>query len=170
MAQKKIEPAELHLSPFTKWSKEWALITAADGERVNTMTAAWGGLGVVWSKNVATVYIHPDRYTHQFMEQTDKFSVTFFRGQREALNLLGTVSGRDRDKIAESGLTVEWVDGVPAFKEAALTITCKILYKEELKRGNFLSKEIEEACWRKDDSPLHSMYIGEVIGIYVDEE
>lgn len=167
--KKQITPAELNLSPFTKWSTEWALITAADGKKVNTMTAAWGGLGVVWSKNVVTVYVHPDHYTHEFLEKTDKFSVTFFKDQKAALNLLGTVSGRDRDKIKESGLTVEWADGTPVFKEAVLTITCEMIYKEELRRENFLSKEIADRCWNPASPSLHSMYIGEVKGIYIEE-
>ncbi|MCH5352565.1 MAG: flavin reductase family protein [Acutalibacter sp.] len=178
MASKKVDPAELNLSSFTKWSKDWGLVTAADGEKVNTMTVAWGALGVLWSKNMVTVYVHPNRYTHEFMEKADKFSVTFFGDQRdplipdqrEALNLLGSVSGRDRDKIAESGLTVEWQDGAPAFKEAALTITCRMVYREALRRENFVSEELSAECWGGGkDTPLHSMYIGEVIGVYVEE-
>ena len=170
MAHKKIDPSELNLSSFTKWSKDWGLVTAANGEKVNTMTVAWGALGVLWSKNMVTVYVHPDRYTHEFMEQADKFSVTFFGDQRDALNLLGSVSGRDRDKIAESGLTVEWKDGAPTFKEATLTITCRMVYREALQRENFVSEELSAQCWGGGkDTPLHSMYIGEVIGVYVEE-
>lgn len=170
MAHKRIDPSELNLSSFTKWSKDWGLVTAANGEKVNTMTVAWGALGVLWSKNMVTVYVHPDRYTHEFMEQADKFSVTFFKDKREALNLLGTVSGRDRDKIAESGLTVEWQDGAPTFQEAALTITCHMVYREALQRENFVSEELSAQCWGGGkDTPLHSMYIGEVIGVYVEE-
>lgn len=172
MARRKIDISELTVSPFTKWFDDWALVTAADGEKVNTMTVRWGGLGVLWQKNIVTVYVHPDRYTHQFMEKTDKFTVTFFDGYRDALMLLGTVSGRDRDKITESGLTVEWTDGAPAFKEAALTVTCRLLYRQDLLREGFVSQEIGDETWggpRLKDKPLHTMYIGEVIGVYVDE-
>ena len=86
----------------------WALVTAADGETANPMTVSWGGLGVIWSKPVATIYIRPQRYTHDLLEKEDTFTVSFYgEEQRDALMLCGTKSGRDVDKFAQLGLTPE---------------------------------------------------------------
>ena len=95
------------LNPFTKIGKEWMLITAgADAEHCNTMTASWGAMGVMWGKNVVSVYIRPQRYTKEFIDAQERFTCAFFGegNQREALSLLGKVSGRDvPDKIFPGG-------------------------------------------------------------------
>ena len=96
MAFHEVPIESLEFNPFKKISKQWMLITAGDEKKSNTMTASWGGLGIMWGKNVATAYIRPNRYTKEFVDQTDHFTLSFLpEEERKALNYCGTVSGRD---------------------------------------------------------------------------
>ncbi len=105
MGFREVKIEELQFNPFTKIGKEWLLITAGDSEKFNTMTASWGGVGVYWGKNVVTTYIRPQRYTKEFVDSNDTFTVAFFdETYREALNICGTVSGRDINKIEKQDL------------------------------------------------------------------
>ena len=100
----------LEADVFTKFDKQWALVTAGTPEHYNTMTISWGGLGTLWERPVATVYVKKNRYTFAFMEESDYFTVSFYpEEQRRALSLLGSTSGRDGDKVAAAGLTPEFL-------------------------------------------------------------
>ena len=93
-------PANLfETNPFTKIGSDWMLITAGDKEKANTMTASWGGFGVLWGKNVAYIFVRESRYTKEFLDKKDTFSLTFFEGHKMDLKYLGAVSGRNEDKI-----------------------------------------------------------------------
>ena len=104
----KIDPKTLTMNPFTLIGDQWLLITAGTPEHCNTMTASWGGVGVLWAEPSATCYIRPQRYTKEFVDNSDYFTLCFFdESYRKALNLCGSTSGRDVDKIKECGFTVQ---------------------------------------------------------------
>ena len=139
---------------------DWMLITASDGERVNTMTASWGCLGVLWNKNVCIVYIRPQRYTYEFTEKSDKISLSFFTPEyKNALRFCGTKSGRDYDKFKETGLTLLFDGDVPIIGEADLVLECKKLYADDLKEDKFLAPELLVNYEKKD---YHRFYICEI--------
>lgn len=168
MGFKEIKIEDLKMNPFTKIGQEWMLITAGNEEAHNTMTASWGGLGVLWRKNVATVYIRPQRYTKQFVDNNEEFTLTFFDEEyREALRLLGTKSGRDGDKEKEAGLTTYYVDGTTAFEEASMIMVCRKQYHQDLLPECFDVRETDENCYPEKD--YHTMYIAEVEKILVRE-
>lgn len=160
---------KLNINPFGAIGQDWMLITAAkpDGT-ANTMTASWGGLGVLWGENVAFVFIRPQRYTKEFVDSADRFSLTFFDGQKKALSLLGSVSGRDRDKITESGLHLTTIDGVPTFEEARLTLICQKLYADTVKPELFLNAEPDAKWYAAKD--YHTMYIAKIQAAYIAAE
>ena len=161
MSFREVKPEELSFNPFTRIGSDWMLITAGTEKAFNTMTASWGGAGVFWGKNTVTCYIRPQRYTKEFVDAGERFSLSFFGpGYREALNLCGSVSGRDCDKISRSGLTPFFTDGVPAFEEADLVLICKKLYRAPLKPEQFFSKEGVETFYPKKD--FHDLYIAEI--------
>ena len=109
MALKEVKIEDLTFNPFTKIGKEWMLITAGNEEKHNTMTASWGGVGIMWGMNVATAYIRPQRYTKGFVDAEDMYTLSFFQEEyRKALNLCGTKSGRDCDKDKEAGHRIMW--------------------------------------------------------------
>lgn len=163
---KKTEIKTMDMQPFEKIGSEWMLITAKNREgKVNTMTASWGGLGVLWGKNVATVYIRPQRYTREFVDESETFTLSFFGGEhKKELGYLGKVSGKDvSDKIEQSGLHLEFVDGEPAFAEATQVLLCKTLYRDRIKPENFCSGQEETWYPQKD---YHIVYIAEIVDAY----
>ena len=116
----------LEADVFRKFDKQWALVTAGTPEHYNTMTISWGGLGTLWRRPVATVYVKKNRYTFEFMEQSDYFTVSFYpEAQRRALSLLGSTSGRDGDKVAAAGLTPEFLPQGITFRQAETTLVCR---------------------------------------------
>ncbi|KTE91384.1 flavin reductase [Desulfitobacterium hafniense] len=155
-------------SPFQLLDKEWMLITAGIDEKVNTMTASWGGFGVLWNKNVAYIFIRPTRYTKEFVDGSTTLSLSFFPGSyKKQLGYLGRVSGRDVEKIKESGLTVlKAGDGTPYFEEANMTLFGKKLYAQELKPECFSVEGLDEKNYPLKD--YHTMYVVEIERILVE--
>ena len=144
MALKEVKIEDLTFNPFTKIGKEWMLITAGNEEKHNTMTASWGGVGIMWGMNVATAYIRPQRYTKEFVDAEDMYTLSFFKEEyRKALNLCGTKSGRDCDKDKEAGLT-------PPMKPEFFTVDGP-----------------DEKWYPQKD--YHTMYLGEIVKVLVRE-
>ena len=155
-----VKPDLFIANPFVLIGQEWMLVTARKGDKVNTMTASWGGLGVMWGKNVAFVVIRPSRYTKAFVDASDRFSLTFFPvGHRKTLSYLGTVSGRDENKIEKSGLTVTDIEGVPCFAEADRALICRKMFAQPYDPAAFLDSSIADSYPEKD---YHTLYIAEV--------
>lgn len=119
----------MQVDPFTKFDQDWALLTAGSREHFNGMTISWGSLGTIWHKSIITVYVRPDRYTWQFLRDNDVFTVSFYpESCRKALTLMGTLSGRDGDKVAVAGLTPRFLPEGVTFEEAAETFVCRKIY------------------------------------------
>ena len=150
--------------------KQWMLVTAGSSERFNTMTASWGGLGWLWNKPVAFVFIRPERFTHGFIEASDCMTLSFYGEEyREALKICGTMSGRDTDKVAATGLTpVELESGNMTFGEARLTLDCRKLFKTSMQEANFIDKELLE-MWYGTHGGLHDVYVVEIENVYTNE-
>jgi len=157
---KEISPEGLTESVFKLIGKEWMLITAGTRESFNTMTGAWGGMGILWDKRVCFCVVRPGRYTYGFMERSDMFSLSFFGDRhRDILTYCGTKSGRDVDKVAETGLTPVFGRGSVYFEEARLVLVCRKVYYQDIMPAHFLDDGIEGFYPAKD---YHRMYVGEV--------
>ncbi len=148
---------------FKVFDKQWALLTVGNADKFNTMTISWGGMGTLWSKPVATVYVRTSRYTHDFMDDNEYFSISFYPEKyRKNLTVLGSKSGRDMDKMKESGLTPKQVGQTMTFDEAEVTVICRKLFRQRLDLDN-IPEGIVKALYT-GDAP-HDMYIGEVTEI-----
>lgn len=165
---KEITPKELTDNPVVKVGSEWMALAAGHEGDMNAMTIGWGTWGVLWGRPVVTVYVSSSRYTYDFMERNDYFTVTGFPEEyHQALSYIGSHSGRDGDKLAEAGLTPEFTElGNPIFSEANLAIECKLLYKEVLDVEQV--PENIKAMYDRGVGP-HSMYIGEIVNVWVKE-
>ena len=153
--------------PFELIGTDWMLITAGDKNKFNTMTASWGTLGVLWNKKIATCFVRPQRYTFEFIEKQNYFSLSFFNSSyKDALKLCGTKSGRDIDKVKETGLTPCFEESAPYFSEAHTTLVCKKIYSDFISPKCIIDKSIESNYQNKD---YHKMYIGEIIKCVVKE-
>ena len=145
MAFREISVEQLEDNPFTLINKDWMLITAGDAEKHNTMTASWGGVGELWGKYVSTIYIRPQRYTLEFVEREEYYSLCFFGPEyRQALSLCGSKSGRDVDKDAATGLTPCFDQAAPYYEQARLVFLCRKLYRQDMVERAFLDKGLLE--------------------------
>lgn len=163
-----IRPDELDKSPFKLIGKDWMLITAKKDDKVNTMTASWGGLGVMWGKDVAYIVVRPQRYTKEFIDNAENFSLTFFDDSfKKQLSYLGSVSGKNEDKISKSNLTIIDSNGIPYFEEGKMSIICKKLYAQEFKPECFIDTNLDEKWYPNKD--YHTLYISEIEKILIKE-
>ena len=165
---KEIKPEECNDNTFSLIGKEWMLVAAGDKEKANAMTASWGGLGIMWGQNVAYVVIRPQRYTKGFVDAKERFTLSFLPEQyREALNYMGTASGRDEDKIAKSGLHLTFLEEQPAFEESRMIMVCKKLFAQKMQEESFLRQEIVDQCYPEKD--FHTLYIAQIEHVFIKE-
>jgi flavin reductase (DIM6/NTAB) family NADH-FMN oxidoreductase RutF len=165
-----IKPEDFNKSPFRLIGKDWMLVTAEYGGKVNTLTASWGGVGVLWNKNVAFIFVRKSRYTKEFIDKSDTFSLSVLDHEKYAkiLSYLGTVSGRNEDKILKSGLTVSHSGSTPYFDEASVVLVCRKLYRQPVEAAYFTVPGIDAACYA--DKDYHDMYVGEITQLLVRDE
>ncbi len=158
---KRLNPEKINENVIDLIGHQWMLITAGNLNSYNTMTASWGGVGMLWNKPVVFIFIRPQRYTYEFVESNELFTCSFFsKKYRKALSYCGAHSGRDVDKAAETGLTPVTTDsGAVTFGEANLLIECRKIYHQDLNPEGFLSPDIRKNYPAKD---FHRMYIGEI--------
>lgn len=165
MSFTKVNPTEIDFNPFSKIGGDWMLLTAGTKDSFNTMTASWGGVGVMWNKNVLTAVVRPSRYTCEFMDREEYFTASFFSPEnKDALTFCGRHSGRDTDKVAETGLTPVFLDGAPSFEQAKLVLVCKKLYRFPLDKDGITEKSVLSNY--KEDELMHIAFVGEIVGCY----
>lgn len=129
---------------FDMFKNQWALVTAGTMDSYDGCTVGWGSLGTIWNKDTVTVYVHPDRYTSEFLRNHDTFTVSFFPEEyRKALGYMGSHSGRNEDKAINAGLTPVLMGDSVGFNEATLTFVCKKLYQHQFSKED-LSQEIQD--------------------------
>jgi len=147
---------------FALLDDDWMLITAGSTKKWNTMTASWGGFGILWNKPVAFIFVRPTRHTYRFTETATRFTLSFFeRRWKKALLLCGSKSGRDTDKAKATGLTsFSPGPGLVSFRQARMILACRKLYHSDLDPRRFLDPRIERNYPKKD---YHRMYVGEIV-------
>ena len=153
----------LNMNPFTKIGKEWALISAGDKNKCNTMTVSWGGVGVLWGKNVVYIFIRDSRYTKEFIDNGEFFSMSFFDEKyRDALSYCGKESGRNvDDKFKGAGLTPAFRHNIPYPDEANLVLLCRKMAAVPITEDTFVDPQIMPKWY--SDNDMHVMYVGEII-------
>jgi flavin reductase (DIM6/NTAB) family NADH-FMN oxidoreductase RutF len=165
MQRKSIDISALNVQPHHLFHSQWLLLTAGDFAKddFNTMTISWGALGTMWSQPFVFVAVRHSRYTFEFMEKYDQFTLSAFPAScQDALTLLGSHSGRDEDKIAESGLTpiASKMVSAPTFEEAVIVLECQKIYANDLDPDKFLDASIHNQYPRKD---FHRIYYGKIL-------
>ena len=164
---REISPKEIQRNTFNLIGNDWMLITAEKDSKVNTMTASWGGLGVFCNKDVAFTFIRPQRYTKEFVDDANTFSISVLPEKyRKELSYLGSVSGRDESKIENAGLTVKHENGTPYFEQANLVLICKKMCSTNLSADSFIQKELCEKYFPNGD--FHTVYISEIVKVLTD--
>lgn len=167
----RVDPSSLPDNVIELIGREWMLITAGNKDSYNTMTASWGGMGFIWNKPSTFVFVRDSRYTYEFLQREENFTLSFFPEQyRKALTICGSKSGRDTDKVKEAGLTpMETASGLMSFQEARMIIECKKMFVQELDYENLTEQyksKIMDESYNKEPSK-HQMFISEIINIWV---
>lgn len=164
---REISPYELTDNIFKTIGKDWTLVTSGSKDSYNTMTASWGSVGIMWNKPCAFTFIRPQRYTFEFMEKNEYYTLSVYSDEyRDALKLCGTKSGRDIDKAAETGLTPVFDEKAPYFAQARLVLVCRKLYAQDLNEESIIDNSIKSNYSAND---YHKMYVSEIVKVLVDD-
>ena len=154
---------DYNVNIFKKFNNDWALLTVGDKNKYNTMAISWGTLGTLWHKEVVIVFVRKSRYTHEFIENNEYFTVSFYSDKyKKDLGILGSVSGRDKDKVSLTKSTPEFLDNTTTFKEASETLVCKKIYMQDMDI-NSIPSDIKEKLY--SDFDIHTIVVGEVVDI-----
>jgi len=166
--QKK-EFTELQLNPAELIGKQWMLITAGTQESFNTMTASWGGLGYLWDRPVAFVFVRPNRHTASFIDAQAAFTLSFMPEKyRNDLLFCGRNSGRDVDKMAATSLEpFTTPNGLVAMADADLVLECRKMAVATMQEADFVNFAEVSPQWYDPTNPLHKVYICEITTTYV---
>jgi len=163
---KEINPKDLAMQPVNLWKNQWLLLTAGTMENCNMMTVAWGSIGCMWNRPFVQIVVRPQRYTLEFLEKSQCFTLCAFPEKyRKDLQLLGSVSGRDRDKLSETGLTLKPSESVlsPGYNEADLILECRKIYRQPMDPEGFVTDAGAKAYPEKD---YHIIFFGEILAAF----
>lgn len=155
---KEISAKDIDTNLIKAISEEWMLVAAGDKDKFNMMTASWGFAGEMWGNDCMAAVIRPQRYTMEFINNSDYFTLSFYGDNKDIHKICGSKSGRDTDKVKLTGLTPVFSDNTVYFEEARLVIICKKQYVQQMKEDCFTDKE--PLCWYNND--LHYMVIGKI--------
>ena len=161
-----ITPRDIEGNMVKMFGDDWFELAAGHEGDMNLMTIAWGNFGVLWGKPTITVYVSTSRYTNTFMERNDYFTITHFpSSMRDKLQYLGSVSGRDQDKVKGADLTAEFTElGNPIFAEADLAIECRKIYAEQFKPDLL---PLQQREWYDHlGLGIHVAYVGEIVNVW----
>lgn len=166
---KKIDITEIAKSPVELIGKQWMLITAGTPEAFNCMTASWGGIGFLWNRPVAFVFVRPNRHTVNFIEEQPSFTLSFMPEQyRQDLVFCGRNSGRDVDKMTHTSLKPAMSPGgLPTFEDAELVLECRRMFRSTMQQADFVDWGEVAPAWYDESNPLHYLYICEITAALV---
>lgn len=169
MAFEKILPEEINENFIKSIGSEWMLITAGNKESRNTMTASWGFVGVMWGNPTAIAAIRPQRYTLEFVEKQEYYTLSFYGDNKKIHSICGKYSGRDKNKEELAGLTPEFDSktGAPYYKEARLVLICKKVYEQQLEKKHFFNRNLTDSVYPNND--YHKMIYGTIVSAYINK-
>ena len=162
---REIEPAQWQADVISLWSRRWLLLTAGTMRDCNMMTVGWGSIGCMWAQPFAQVVVHPQRRTRGYMDSADSFTLCAFPEEyRSDLQTLGTISGKNTDKLAQTRLTLQPSRKIaaPAYTQASLIIECEKIYQQDMDPHGFLDATIQD---HYPNANYHRIYFGRIVAI-----
>ncbi len=161
---REISPKEIKDNLIQMVDDEWMLVSAGDQNGSNTMTASWGFFGEMWNKDCAITVVRPSRYTYEFLEKNEYFSLCFMGDDKEVHKVCGSKSGRDIDKIKATGLKPVYSDGTVYYEQARVVVICRKLYAGDLNPSDFCDKEVLDSY---GGTNYHRAFVGEIVRVLV---
>jgi flavin reductase (DIM6/NTAB) family NADH-FMN oxidoreductase RutF len=170
--EKKMKEAniyDLNFSAPREFGRNLVAISVGDENKYNAMTAARGTIGYLWELPVVTIYVRHSRYSHDFLLDNKRFSISFFGGdKKKELLYIGTHSGRDEDKLAKCGIEVAFEDSIPYLKGAKLVLLCESIFEDEVTRDKFIDKKIDDKIYSSNLN-YHTVYVGKILKTLVED-
>lgn len=166
---KEIDPLKLSIEAVDIWMNQWFLLTSGTRDDYNMMTVAWGSIGCMWEKPFAQIVVRPQRYTRGYVDQSDAFTLCAFPKKYAGdLTILGTISGRDGDKLSKTNLTPRpsMIVDPPAYNEASLILECRTMYRQDMDPAGFVDQSTHDIYKEKD---YHRIYYGEILKAFVND-
>ena len=163
---REVDVTELSVDVVNLWMNQGLLLTAGTIDECNMMTVAWGSIGCMWSRPFAQIVVRPQRHTRKYLEQSDSFTLCAFPEKyHKDLQTLGTLSGRDGDKLSKTGLTLKVSKRVaaPSYNEARFILECRKIYYQDMDPRGFVDKTIQDNYAAND---YHRIYFGEILSVY----
>ena len=167
MIYRTVEPKNIKDNLIKCFADEWALITAGNNDGYNMMTASWGFAGEMWGEDSLAVVVRPQRYTMEFLENNEYFTVSFYGDRKDVHKICGSKSGRDVDKTKEAGLTSVKGEKYVYFKEARMVLVVKKQFMSRMSEENFIDKTILDKWYPEKD--YHNLIIGKIEKVLVAE-
>lgn len=169
---------DLKFNPFGLVAKDWALATAGDKSKFNTLTIAWIEFGSLWNSPrgkqgylgapVISIFIRPQRYTREFLDEQEYFTISVYdESYRKQLSYLGSHSGKDEDKLGAVGMSANFIDGIPYVDDAELVFVCRKLYRDSFKDSNFKNEDVNKRTYPLKDYSIQ--YVGEVEKVLINK-
>ncbi len=162
-----VDLKDLDLNVWEELGENWVAVAAGGKKHSNAMTISWGSLGILWGKPTVTIYLRPQRYTKGFVDKKGKFSINFLpptAENHEKLSYIGSVSGRDENKLEKAGLTLGRVDKIPSLEQASLILNCTVIYRSQIEPKKFFDDDLAKANYPEKD--YHYTYIAEITAAY----
>lgn len=163
---RELDLTKLSVEAVGLWMNQWLLLTAGTLQDCNMMTVAWGSLGCMWSKPFAQVVVRPQRHTRQYLERSDSFTLCAFpERHRKDLQVLGSVSGKDGNKLSKTKLTLKASQKVaaPSYHEASFILECRKMYWQDMDPAGFIDQKIQDNYAAND---YHRIYFGEILSAF----
>ena len=162
---KEIDIRQISESAVKLINDDWALLSAGNENGWNTMTVSWGGIGELWNKDVVFVFVRPQRYTKEFLDNEGKFTLSFFGGRmKKEMGICGSKSGRDCNKAELAGIKPIFEDGTVFIDGAEYALVCQTLYTDYIDPDGFLDKSLDEANYVQKD--YHKIYVAEIKKVF----
>ena len=166
MSFKEVNIKDIEDNLISMVADEWMLVTAGSHDSFNTMTASWGFFGEIWHKECAVTVVRPSRYTYEFLNSNDCFSLSFMGNNRDVHKICGSKSGRDVDKVTQTGITPVFSDGTVYFEEARVVVICRKLYVSDILPEKFCDRECLESYGGDN---YHRAYVGEIVKVLIQD-
>ena len=164
---KTIDPEEITTNFFHELNVNWALLTSGNRDNYNTMTVSWGNTGILWHEPVVIVYCRPQRYTFEFLNKHDYYTLSLFDPEyKHIVQYCGSHTGRNVNKIQETGLKPLFTEkGNIGYEQSKLVLECQIIYSDDIKESNFIDKSLVGSIYPGKD--FHRFFIGRITGCYI---
>lgn len=163
---REVDIKELSIKAVDLWMNRWLLLTAGTIADCNMMTVAWGSIGCMWSRPFAQIVVRPQRHTRKYIEESDSFTLCAFPDKyRKDLQTLGTLSGKNGNKLSKTGLTLKASKRIaaPSYNEADFILECRKMYCQDMDPHGFIDRAIQDNYPAND---YHRIYFGEILSAY----